>query len=264
MKKSGTIEHIRNYPSPTDKVKMKEVVYWSNGLRVKGLFAMPIAQKDARAMLYLRGGLQFVGMVRAARIAQFAQQGFAVFAPYYRGNRGGEGRDEFAGDDRYDAVYAVDVLKKLADVENVHVYGFSRGGVMALWTAIIRNDIASVVTWAGVSDVTNIYWERLDMRRALKRIIGGTPNKMTDSYHERTPLFSLHNINAPVLIIHGTADEHVPIAHAYLLERSMRLLGKRVETWYTEAYTHHYPPADNRQTVRNLCHWMKKASSRTR
>ena len=51
-------------------------------------------------------------MVRPARIAQFAQQGFIVFAPYYRGNRGGEGRDEFAGEDRFDAVYGVDVLKQ--------------------------------------------------------------------------------------------------------------------------------------------------------
>ena len=56
--------------------------------------------------------MQHVGMVRPSRIAQFASQGFVVFAPYYRGNRGGEGRDEFAGADRLDAVNAVDVLKQ--------------------------------------------------------------------------------------------------------------------------------------------------------
>ena len=32
--------------------------------------------------------MQSIGMVRPSRIAQFAAQGFIVFAPYYRGNRG--------------------------------------------------------------------------------------------------------------------------------------------------------------------------------
>lgn len=56
----------------------------------------------------------------------------------------------------------------------MHLFGFSRGGLMALWTAILRNDIKSVVTWAGVSNVTSMYMERVDMRRTLKRIIGGS------------------------------------------------------------------------------------------
>ena len=40
-------------------------------------------------------------------------EGFIVFAPYYRGNRGGEGKDEFAGEDRWDAIYEVDILKAI-------------------------------------------------------------------------------------------------------------------------------------------------------
>ena len=73
--------------------------------------------------------MQSIGMVRPSRVAQFAAQGFIVFAPYYRGNRGGEGRDEFAGADRYDAVFGVDVLKQFCN-DNIHVFGFH---VVALW-----------------------------------------------------------------------------------------------------------------------------------
>src|SRR5690606_26077018 len=135
---------MRKYPSPNPNVELTEITYWSQGLRVKGLLAKPKKEGNYEALLYLRGGLQYVGMVRPARIAQFANQGFIVFAPYYRGNRGGEGRDEIAGNDRYDAVYAVDILKKIAKVDHVHLYGFSRGGLMALWTAILRQDIKSV------------------------------------------------------------------------------------------------------------------------
>lgn len=258
VKKNGIIEEIRRYSSPNEKVRLDEIIYWSNGLRVKGLLARPKQEGQYEALLYLRGGLQFIGMVRPARIAQFAAQGFVVFAPYYRGNRGGEGRDEFAGEDRYDAVYAVDVLKQFCDAQKVHLFGFSRGGLMALWTAILRDDIASLVTWAGVSDATDTYWQRVDMRRGLKRIIGGTPNKVPERYNQRTPLYEITKLHAPVLIIHGTEDQHVQPMHAYKLEQYLRNNNKQVEAWYANGLKHHYPPRLNCQTVRQLCQWMKK------
>ena len=258
MQQDGTIEWLRKYPSPNDAVELFEVLYWSCGLRVKGLLAKPRFVEQPEALLYLRGGMQSIGMVRAARIAQFAVQGFVVFAPYYRGNRGGEGKDEFAGEDRYDAVNAVDVLKQVSRCARVHVYGFSRGGIMALWTAILRDDIASVVSWAGVSDALATYEERIDMRRGLRRVIGGTPNKYPERYAARTPLFAIEQLTAPVLIMHGEQDQHVSIEHAYKLEHALKSNGKDVETWYEVGKRHHYPPAMNRVAVRALCAWMKK------
>ena len=163
--------------------------------------------------------------------------------------------------DRFDAVYGVDVLKQFIDCKKVHVYGFSRGGLMAIWTAILRDDIASVVTWAGVSDTAATYWERVDMRRGLRRIIGGTPNKVPERYEDRTPLYDVDEMDAPVLIIHGTSDQNVDIEHAYQLEFCLQDAGKRVETWYSFGLKHHYPPKLNRETVRALCEWMKKEAT---
>ena len=257
MRDNGEIYSMRNYPSPNPNIRLDEITYWSQGLRVKGLLARPKAPGNYDALLYLRGGLQSIGMVRPARIAQFAAQGFVVFAPYYRGNRGGEGKDEFAGADRFDAVNGVDVLKQFTKQQKVHLYGFSRGGLMVLWTAILRDDIKSIVTWAGVSDATATYWERVDMRRGLKRIVGGTPNRVPEKYDERTPLFDVAAINAPVLIVHGTSDEHVDIEHAYQLELYLQDKGKSVETWYSFGLKHHFPPKINRDTVRRLSEWMK-------
>lgn len=261
MSDNGKIESIRKYPSPNPNIRLDEITYWSSGYRVKGMLARPVAVGDYNALLYLRGGLQSIGMVRPARLAQFAAQGFVVFAPYYRGNRGGEGKDEFAGEDRFDAVYGADVLKQFINKDNIHIYGFSRGGLMAIWTAILREDIASVVTWAGVSNAAATYWDRVDMRRGLRRIIGGTPNKVGDLYEDRTPLYDIAHINAPVLIIHGTGDQHVDIDHAYQLEFCLQDEGKLVETWYSFGLKHHYPPKINRETVRNLCTWMKSKQS---
>lgn len=257
MRVNGQIYSKRKYPSPNAQVDLYEITYWSEGLRVKGLLGIPKFAGNFDALLYLRGGLQSIGMVRAARIAQFATQGFIVFAPYYRGNRGGEGRDEFGGADRFDAVNAVEVLKHFAHKPTVHVYGFSRGGIMALWTAILRDDIASIVTWAGVSDAMLTYSDRVDMRRGLKRIIGGSPAKVPELYRIRTPLYNAQAIQAPVLIIHGENDQHVNIQHAYKLEACLKALGKPVETKYEKNAKHHYEPRTNRIMVRRLCEWMK-------
>ncbi|ANU12626.1 alpha/beta hydrolase family protein [Planococcus halocryophilus] len=254
---NGTIETKKPYPSPNPHVQLTEIVYWSEGLRVKGMLAEPKKRGSYSGILYLRGGIQSIGMVRPARIAQFASQGFVVFAPYYRGNRGGEGRDEFAGEDRWDAIHAVDVLKKFSN-GNVHLLAFSRGGIMALWTAVLRQDITSVVTWAGVTDTVLTYKERPDMRRMMKRLYGGTPNTALAHFEERNPLLRIEENTAPVLIIHGLQDDNVSPGQAYLLEEALKLNDQPHETWYFPEYTHFFPPAANRKTVTGVCQWMSE------
>ncbi|MFF2755411.1 alpha/beta hydrolase family protein [Psychrobacillus sp. NPDC058041] len=257
MKINGMIEKTRVYPSPNPHINLKEITYWSCGYRVKGLLAVPKEKGEYDGILYCRGGMQSIGMVRPARIAQIASEGFIVFAPYYRGNRGGEGKDEFAGEDRWDAVFAVDVLKQFS-LERIHLFAFSRGGIMALWVAILRNDIKSIVTWAGVSDIFLTYDERKDMRRMMKRVIGGTPTNHREGYENRNVLAHIHEIEAATLIIHGMLDTNVSVEHANALEKALVGNNKIVEAWYYQEYTHFFPSKVNRQVVQDACNWMKR------
>jgi dipeptidyl aminopeptidase/acylaminoacyl peptidase len=256
-KENGAIIATHRFPSPNPNVELTLITYYSNGLKVKGFLAQPKYEKTSDGFLYLRGGIKSVGMVRPARIAQFASEGFIVFAPFYRGNQGGEGNEDFGGEDRHDAYSAFLLLKSLPSVKNIHVFGFSRGGVMALWTAIYFPEITSVVTWGGVSDMSLTYLERNDLRRMMKRVIGGTPKKFPGKYYERTPLYQLERINAPVLIIHGVKDQNVSVGHAYLLENRLKSCQKSVESWYFHDFTHYFPPQINRRVVTDLCRWMK-------
>ncbi|WOV83389.1 prolyl oligopeptidase family serine peptidase [Sporosarcina jeotgali] len=259
MHDDGQIISKRLYPSPNPFIELTEITYLSGGVKVKGMLAEPKEAGSYEGLIYMRGGIQHIGMARPARIAQFASQGFVVFAPYYRGNRGGEGRDEFAGADLQDAVSAVDVLKQSPKWKEgrVHLFSFSRGGIMALWTAILRDDITSTVHWAGVSDVVFTYKEREDMRRMMKRVIGGSPNSAPDAYRERTALFRVEEIDAPVLIIHGMKDENVSFEQAIMLEDALRKHQKTTETWYFQDYTHHFPSWHNAKIVRDLTNWMR-------
>ncbi|MGM9923124.1 MAG: alpha/beta hydrolase family protein [Bacillus sp. (in: firmicutes)] len=245
------------FPSAHPAIKLWVVTYISQGLRVKGLLAEPQSDEKLDGFLYLRGGIKNVGQVRPGRIIQFASQGFIVFAPFYRGNRGGEGMEDFAGEDRYDAFAAYKVLERHAGVDAIHIFGFSRGGVMALWTAIECPKAASLVTWGGVSDMALTYEERVDLRRMMKRVIGGTPLKYPERYEWRTPLYKTKQIDCPVLIIHGVKDRNVSVRHSEMLEEKLIQLDKDVECWYFTEYTHYFPPQVNRQTVEKLAKWMK-------
>ncbi|MED3562690.1 alpha/beta hydrolase family protein, partial [Bacillus xiapuensis] len=147
-------------------------------------------------------------------------------------------------------------------VKHIHIFGFSRGGVMALLTGIQFPEAASLVTWGGVSDMALTYMERTDLRRMMKRVIGGTPEKFPERYEERTPLYQLTELEVPVLIIHGVNDHNVSVEHAYRLERRLKALNKQVESWYFDLYTHYFPPAKNRKIVHDLSNWMKNQIKR--
>lgn len=255
----GTIIHKQKYPSPNPKLNVFLLTYWSDGLKVKGFLVEPINGETYPGFLYLRGGIKNVGKVRIGRIIQFAAQGFVVFAPFYRGNLGGEGREDFALQDRADANNGAKLLQAHPQVNGIiNVFGFSRGGVMALWTAIEVPGIHKVVCWGGVSDVTYTYKERKDLRRMLKRVVGGTPNKYPERYEARTPLLRLSEIQSPVLIIHGAHDENVSVKHAYMLESRLRDLNKPVMSWIYHDLDHYFPPEINRRTVFQLSQWLKQ------
>lgn len=254
---NNKIIHKQKFPSPHPGIELSIVTLDANGLKVKGLLAQPKDDQYYDGFLYLRGGIKNVGMVRPGRIVQFASEGFIVFAPFYRGNRGGEGNEDFAGEDREDAFSGFELLASMERVKKVHVFGFSRGGVMALLTAIQFPKAASIVTWGGVSDMTLTYEERKDLRRMMKRVIGGTPTKVPEEYEFRTPLFDLEKLTVPVLIIHGRKDQNVSVEHSYRLEKRLNELNKSVKAWYFDEYTHYFPPAVNRQIVSDLTTWMK-------
>jgi dipeptidyl aminopeptidase/acylaminoacyl peptidase len=256
----GQIIEKQKYPSPNPRIDLFLVSYYCKGLIIRGYLAEPNDREIYDGFLYLRGGIKNVGKVRIGRIIQFASEGFVVMAPFYRGNQGGDGNEDFAGDDRFDAIASYKLLAQHSRVNQnrIHVFGFSRGGVMALLTAIYEPKVCSVVSWGGVTDMSLTYVERKDLRRMMKRVIGGTPKKYPQRYRWRTPLYHLEKISAPILIIHGTKDQNVSIDHSLRLENRLKELGKSVSTLYFEDLTHYFPPAINRQTVKHLTEWMKR------
>ncbi|TGV16905.1 S9 family peptidase [Mesorhizobium sp. M00.F.Ca.ET.186.01.1.1] len=242
-------------------VALYTVSYYSDDLLVKALLAVPehFLAEETRlpALLYCRGGIKGIGRVRPERISQMAAFGYVVLAPHYRGNEGCAGRDEFGGADRQDVFSAYELLRKLniVDSRRISAYGFSRGGVMALFAAMECKGLLSAVVWSGVSDMFLTYEERVDMRRMLRRLIGH-PDKQEAAYRDRTPLYRAGEIACPVLIIHGTEDENVSVEHAHRLAAALQKAGVWHEKWLAEGASHLFVGEEIEKYTRNMFAWL--------
>ncbi|WP_019121312.1 alpha/beta hydrolase family protein [Brevibacillus massiliensis] len=243
-------------------VRLYTVTYESQGLRVKAAMAVPDGAGPFPALLYCRGGMKEIGKVRVERISQMAAFGYLVFAPHYRGNEGTEGRDEFGGAERHDVYAAFDLLKAspwvLAD--QISLYGFSRGGMMALLAAIECPGFHSAVIWAGVCDLFLTYQERVDLRRMLRRVVGH-PVKNRQAYLERSPVYRAGEVSCPVLIIHGTEDENVSKTHAVKLAEALAAHNKPHELWLVEGAAHLFDSAQIQEYTVKMFDWLRRANS---
>jgi dienelactone hydrolase len=233
--------------------------YVSQGLKVKGYLVVPEECIPGPALIYCRGGIRKVGMVRIRRIVSMARRGFVVFAPFYRGNEGGEGREDFGGEDRFDVHSAVPFVRSLPEVAPgpVALFGFSRGAVNALQTAKECDGIGAVVIWGGVSDLFQTYEERVDLRRMLKRVVGH-PKKETDAYVRRSAVYWAEQLRSPIMIVHGTNDPQVGVGQARKLAEALERAGKEYAMELYEGLAHRFPKEEDERALDAIFDWIRQ------
>ncbi|WP_028547526.1 prolyl oligopeptidase family serine peptidase [Paenibacillus sp. UNC451MF] len=241
-------------------ILLYRLTYISEGLQVKGYLAVPEANAASASypgLIYCRGGIRKVGMVRKRRIMSMAKRGYAVFAPFYRGNEGGEGREDFGGEDRFDVFHAITLVQSLPEVKpgKVPLIGFSRGALMAMQAARHCDQAGPVVVWGGVSDLLETYEERVDLRRMLKRVVGH-PRKQSEAYQARSPVFWLDELNVPILIVHGTADSQVSVAQARKLAEGLERAGKDYAMELYEGLEHRFPRDADEKALDSVFAWI--------
>ncbi len=115
-------ERAKNSPS----IECLRIQYISDGLKVAGLVVKPRNGQAPRypVIVYNRGGLLDIGKLDTPNILDFyelASQGFVILASQYRGNDGGEGREEFGGTDVDDVTNLLSIAATLpyADPKNI-------------------------------------------------------------------------------------------------------------------------------------------------
>ncbi len=217
-----TLRSIEQADSPAHgrlaDVEMYEITYRSDGLAVKGFLVYPKSAGPHPCVIYNRGGNREAGAITPedARtfLAEVASWGYLVVAGQYRGNAGGEGREEFAGADVNDVLNLLPLLDRLpeADASRIGMWGWSRGGLMT-YRALARTDrISAAVTMAAVTDAFDYVKRRPDMEQEVfSELIPAYWQNKHAALEARSPLGWAGQLCkwTPILVLHGGADWRV-------------------------------------------------------
>jgi dipeptidyl aminopeptidase/acylaminoacyl peptidase len=211
----------------------RRIQYVSDGFRVVGFIVKPRGTRDARfpVIVYNRGGFREIGKIDAWNLLDFhgfASRGFVVLASQYRGNDGGEGRDEVGGADVADVMALARVAAGLpyVDPTNLFLYGLSRGG-MTSFLALKQGFPAKAVAVVGsVFDVEAFAHRR---PKVVASALAVRPENLDDVaaiLRERSVMNWPDQVTAPLLIIHGGSDKEVPALEALTFASKLTQLGK--------------------------------------
>lgn len=215
--KSEEITNISQIDLPTKldrQCKSYSFNYNVDGNNVEGYISIPNncnTSNPYKCLLYNRGGncnFGFLSDTDTAKISAGTNR--IVIASQYRKN------DEFGGEDLKDVIKLIDFCESFdfADMKDFTVAGISRGGMMTYMAARSDNRIKRIISISGVSDLSQAYNNRDDMKEILNNFIGGSPEELPEEYEKRSAICWYDEINVPTLIIHSTGDKQVSYSQA--------------------------------------------------
>jgi dipeptidyl aminopeptidase/acylaminoacyl peptidase len=175
----------------------------------------------------------------------FANRGFAVLQPNFRGSSG-YGDDWFQNNgfqswrtavgDANDAARWL-VSQGIADPSKLAVVGWSYGGYVALQSNVLDQSLfKAVIAIAPVTDLPLLKEEARGSTgfRLLRDFIGSGPH-----VRQGSPAQNAASISAPVLLFHGELDLNVDIAQSELMAKRLRDAGRPVELVEYEGLDHY-------------------------
>lgn len=185
----------------------------SDGVRLHGWFRAGPAPRANPAILFIHGNAGNISS-REQKARALADAGFSVLLFDYRSYGRSEGHDGPLNRDLLlaDAEAALRYLKSRTEVdaERVGTFGSSLGGVFA--TALGARDpaIKAVACIGAFSTFQGIAHDYAPILGPLFIAPGLDPAN------------SAELLSVPLLLVHGTADEIVPVEHAYRIARLAR------------------------------------------
>jgi dipeptidyl-peptidase-4 len=173
-----------------------------------------------------------------------ADQGFAVVVADGRGTPG-RGHDwerairhnfELTLDDQVDALHAVaERYPDDLDLSRVAMRGWSYGGYLAAMAVLRRPEVfKAAIAGAPVTDLA--LYDTFYTERYL-----GHPDEQPDVYAANSLLGDVDRLKAPLLIIHGLADDNVVAAHSLRLSSALLAAGKPHTVLPLSGVTHMTP-----------------------
>lgn len=201
------------------RVNFYRITYLSDGLKVTGFLAEPRAKATYPCIIVNRGGNRDFGqwdtLRMAAHLGQMASWGYVVIASQYRGNDGGEGKEEFGGKDVNDVLNLVPALAQLpnADTSRIGMEGGSRGGMMTYLALKNTCKFKAAVVRAGAANAFANIAGRPEMETGVfAQLVPDYAVNKEKELKARSAVYWADEMckTTPLLIMHGSADWRVP------------------------------------------------------
>lgn len=230
-----------NIPKPA--MGRTEAIRWKSkdGLEIEGLLTYPVNYEKGQKVpliLNIHGGPtgvfneSFTGKSALYPIAVFASKGYAVLRPNPRGS-GGYGKqfrfanyNDWGGKDYEDDQAGVDKVIEMgvADPDRLAIMGWSYGGFMTSWTITQTKRFKAAVVGAAVTNLWS-FTGTADIPGFIPDYFGGEPWENFDAYRKHSPITHIKNVVTPTLILHGEADDRVPVGQGYEYYNALKRQG---------------------------------------
>lgn len=207
-------------------------------LKIPAYLFQPLEKRKQNghpALVWVYGGVHdFFGTNYFPFIQEAVDQGYVVIAPEYRG-ASGYGKAfynaiDYGGYEVNDILAASDYLKlKLPHVDpsRIGVIGWSHGGYISLLAATReKNDFACAVAFVPVTNlVFRLSYKGPEYQRmfATQSRIGGLPFEEPELYLDRSPLYHVSKLKAPLLVQVATNDDDVDFVEAEMLVNALKV-----------------------------------------
>ena len=132
-----------------------------------------------------------------------------------------------------DQLAGVEFLRTLdwVDPSRIGIFGHSYGGYMVLMCLAASHAFRAGVSVAPVTD-----WTLYDTHYTERYL--GTPAANPQGYAASSPLARVGDIDAPLLLLHGVADDNVLFTHSLRLINALQDAGKTFELMAYPASKH--------------------------
>jgi dipeptidyl aminopeptidase/acylaminoacyl peptidase len=252
---------IESVLNPGSNYNRYYVSYLSDGLKIYALMTVPNGQKPAAGwpVVIFNHGYIPPAVYRTteryvAYMDEMASSGYIVFKSDYRGHDRSEGA---AGGAYTEPNYTIDVLNAVAtmkryadaDPNRIGMWGHSMGGYITLRSIVITQDIKAAVIWGGVvapyPDLfTRWNWGARPTTAApgtwvysLEQAYG-TADANPEFWDSISANGYLRDLNRPIQLHHGTADDEVPLEFSQMLYDEMLAANQTAEFYAYEGDNH--------------------------
>jgi uncharacterized protein (DUF1684 family)/dienelactone hydrolase len=217
----------------TNGIHWQEVVYLSDGLRVRGFLFEPDAPGRRPAILFNHGGVSGVSRDMMRRSADLAREGYVVFTPTYRGEGGSEGVVEVAKGEVNDILNAARLLRghPRVDATRLALAGSSHGALISILAASRDDSFRAVAAACGVMDVEA--WYRylvdngFDVSDSLSvAVYGRGPEDKPEAFRVRSAVRVAAKLRAPLLLQQGMKDRIVPPDQVWRMSAALERAGR--------------------------------------